>query len=106
MDKETYDSLPLTRWPDKSAKPIEDHPELPDECPERAILKKKKRDANGSNAQVKNSEGNIKAKVYDLNQLEAGSAKIGEDLRGFFENLADDKPVVRNNGKVEPEVSS
>ena len=42
MDKETYDSLPLTRWPDKSAKPIEDHPELPDECPERAILKKKK----------------------------------------------------------------
>ena len=28
MDKETYDSLPLTRWLDKSGKPIEDHPEL------------------------------------------------------------------------------
>ena len=27
MDKETYDSLPLTRWLDKSGKPIEDHPE-------------------------------------------------------------------------------
>ena len=26
MDKETYDSLPLTRWLDKSGKPIEDHP--------------------------------------------------------------------------------
>ena len=24
MDKETYDSLPLTRWLDKSGKPIED----------------------------------------------------------------------------------
>ena len=31
MDKETYDSLPLTRWLDKSGKPIEDHPELPKE---------------------------------------------------------------------------
>ena len=27
MDKETYDSLPLTRWIDKSGKPIEDHPD-------------------------------------------------------------------------------
>ena len=26
-------------------------------------------------------------------------------MRGFFENLADDRPVVRNNGKVEPKVS-
>ena len=31
MDKETYDSLPLTRCLDKSGKPIEDHPELPEE---------------------------------------------------------------------------
>ena len=31
LDKETYDSLPLTRWLDKSGKPIEDHPELPAE---------------------------------------------------------------------------
>ena len=40
MDKETYDSLPLTRWLDKSGKPIEDHPELPKEPPEKTILKK------------------------------------------------------------------
>ena len=40
MDKETYDSLPLTRWLDKSGKPIEDHPELPKEHPEKTILKR------------------------------------------------------------------
>ena len=42
-DKETYDSLPLTRWLDKSGKPIEDHPELPKEPPEKTILRKSKR---------------------------------------------------------------
>ena len=31
MDKEMYDSLPLTRWLDNSGKPIEDQPELPAE---------------------------------------------------------------------------
>ena len=40
MDKETYDSLPLTRWLGKSGKPIEDHPELPEEPPKKTILKK------------------------------------------------------------------
>ena len=40
MDKKTYGSLPLTRWLDKSGKPIEDHPELPKEPPEKTILKK------------------------------------------------------------------
>ena len=40
IDKETYDGLPLTRWLDKSGKPIQDHPELPQEPPEKTILKK------------------------------------------------------------------
>ena len=40
MDKETYDSLPLTRWLDKSGKPIEDHPELPKETTKKTILRK------------------------------------------------------------------
>ena len=40
MDKETYDSLPLTRWLDNSGKPIEDHPELPKKSPEKTILKR------------------------------------------------------------------
>ena len=46
-----------------------------------------------------------KAKGYNLNQVETGSAKIGEDLRGLLENLADDRLVVRNNDKDDPEVS-
>ena len=29
MDKETHDTLPLTRWLDKTGKTIENHPELP-----------------------------------------------------------------------------
>ena len=40
MDKEMYDSLPLARWLDKSGKPIEDHPELPKERPEKTVLKR------------------------------------------------------------------
>ena len=61
MDKETYDSLPLTRWLDKSGKPIEDHSELAKERPEKTILKKT-RDANGDNAQVENCEGDTQGK--------------------------------------------
>ena len=40
MDKETYDTLPLTRWLDKSGKTIEDHPELPIENRAKEILKR------------------------------------------------------------------
>ena len=40
MDKETYDSLPLTRWLDKSGKRIEDHPELSTELQESTTLKR------------------------------------------------------------------
>ena len=39
-DKGTYVTLPLTRWPDKSEKPIEDHPELPFEHKAKEILKR------------------------------------------------------------------
>ena len=46
----------------------------------------------------------IKAKGYDLNQVETGRAVIGEDLRILFEKLADDKLVVREKTKEEPEV--
>ena len=40
MDKETHDSLPLTRRLDKSGKPLEDHPELPAEHETKEILKR------------------------------------------------------------------
>ena len=36
-----YKNLSLTRWLDKSGKPILDHPELPTEHRETAILKRK-----------------------------------------------------------------
>ena len=105
MDKETYDSLPLTRWLDKSGKPTEDHPELPEERSERTILKK-----NGGmqmEVMVKSKivRETLKAKSYDLKQVETGSEKIGKGLRRLLESLADDRAVVQTNDKDEPEVS-
>ena len=47
----------------------------------------------------------LKAKGYDLNEIETGRAKIGKDLKELLEKLADDKPVVRSNKKDEPEVT-
>ena len=46
----------------------------------------------------------LKAKSYDLNQVERGDAQIDEDLMRLLEKLADDKPVIREKGKEEPEV--
>ena len=105
MDKETYNSLPLTKWPDKSGKPIEDHPELPEERPERTILKKNRGMPMEVMLRSKIVRETLKAKGYDLKQVKAGSAKIGEDVRGLFESLADDRPVVQTNDEDEPEVS-
>ena len=47
----------------------------------------------------------LKAKSYDLKQLETGSVKIGEDLRRLLERLADNRPVPQTNDEDEPEVS-
>ena len=60
MDKETCDSLPLTRWLDKSGKPIEDHPELPERRPEKKILMRNR----GMPIEVRlaNSEGSTQGK--------------------------------------------
>ena len=92
MDKETYDSLPLTRWLDKSGKPIEDHPELPKEPPEKTILKKNRGMPIGIILKSKIVRETLKAKGYDLNQVETGDAQIDDDLMRLLEKLADDKP--------------
>ena len=105
MDKETYDSLPLTRWLDKSGKPIEDHPELPKEPPEKTILKKTRGMPIGIMLKSKIVRAALKAKGYDLNQVETGDAQIDEDLMRLLEKLADDKPVIEENDKEEPEVT-
>ena len=47
----------------------------------------------------------LKAKGYDLNQVETGEAKIDEDLMRLLEKLADDKPVIEGKGKEDPEVT-
>ena len=39
----------------------------------------------------------LKAKNYDLDEVETRRVTIGEDLRRLFEKLAGNKPVVRNN---------
>ena len=102
-DKETYDSFPLTMWLDKLGKPIEDHIELPKERPEKTILKRNRGMPMEVMLKSKIVRETLKAKGYDLTQVETGRAEIGEDLRRLLENLADYKPVVRNNDKDEPE---
>ena len=47
----------------------------------------------------------LKAKGYDLNQVETGEAKIDEDLMRLLEKLADDKPVIEGKGEEDPEVT-
>ena len=105
MDKETYDSLPLTRWLEKSGKPIEDHPELPNESTEKTILKKTREMPIGIMLKSKIMRETLKAKGYDLNQVETGQAQLDEDLMRLLEKLADDKPVIERKGKEEPEVT-
>ena len=105
MDKETYDSLPLTRWLDKSGKPIEDHPELPKEPPEKTILKKSRRIPIEIILKSKIVRETLKAKGYDLNQVEAGTAQIDDDLMRLLEKLSDEKPVIQEKGQEEPEVT-
>ena len=92
MDKETYESLPLTRWLDKSGKPIEDHPELPEEPPKKTILKKSRRMPIEIMLKSKIVRETLKAKGYDLNQVETGDTQVDEDLWRLLEKLADDKP--------------
>ena len=43
----------------------------------------------------KNVRETLKAKGYDLNQVETGRAEIDEDLMRLLEKLTDDKPVVK-----------
>ena len=105
MDKETYDSLPLTRWLDKSGKPIEDHPELPKEPLEKTILKKSRRIPVGIMLRSKIVRETLKAKGYDLDQVEEGTVRIDEDLMRLLEKLSDDKPMTQGKGQEAPELT-
>ena len=90
---------------DKSGKPIEDHPELPKEPPEKTILKKNRGMPIGIILKSKIVRETLKAKGYDLNQVETGDSQIDDDLMRLLEKLADDKPVIQEKGKELPEVT-
>ena len=105
IDKETYDSLSLTRWLDKSRKPIEDHPELPAEDETKEILKRNRGMPMEMMLKSKIVRETVKAKSYDIDEVETRRVTIGEDLRRLLEKLADDKPVVQNIDDDKPEVN-
>ena len=84
MDKETYDSLPLTRWLDKSGKPIEDRPELPKDTTKETILKKNLGMPIGLMLKSKIVRETLKAKGYDLNQVETGEVQTDCDLKSLL----------------------
>ena len=75
MDKETYDSLLLTRWLDKSGKPIDDYPELPEERPEKTILKRNRGMPKEVMLKSKNSTGNPKGKRLRSQSSREGKGK-------------------------------
>ena len=62
MDKETYGSLPLTRWLDKSGKLIEDHPRITRRASKENNLEEDPRIADRDYAQVKNCERDAQGK--------------------------------------------
>ena len=99
LNKETYDILPLTRWLDKSGKPIEDHPELPIEHYTKEILKRSLGMSMNIMLKSKILRETLEAKGYDLDEVETGKVTVREDLRKLLERLADDKPVVPESGK-------
>ena len=97
IDEETYDSLPLTRWLNKSGKPIEDHPDIPTELQETIIVKRQ----SGVPVEIL-----FKSKIVrELIEVETGKATVGQDLMRLLEKLADDKPVVSTRRNYEPEIT-
>ena len=103
MKKETYDSLPLTRWLDKSSKPIEDHPELPIEHQETTILNRQ----SGMSVEIllksKIVRETLKVKSYDLEEVEKG--KLRQDLMRLLQKLAHNKHVSSSRRDDELEVT-
>ena len=104
-DKELHDTLPPTRWLDKSRKPIEDHPDLPTELEAKEILKRSLGMPMEIMLKSKIVGETLKAKGYDFDKEETGKVTVGEELRKLLERLADDKLVIPEGGKDRPEVN-
>ena len=105
MDMETYDSVPFTRWLDKSGKPIEDHPEFSSELQETTILKGQPGVPVEILLMSKLVKEPLRAKGYDLEEVKKGKATIGQDLTNLLRKLADHKPIDSATRDDEPEVT-
>ena len=85
MDRETYDSLPLTMWLEKSLKPIEDNPELPAEHEAKEIFMRKTGMPMEMTLKSKIVRETLKAKNYDLGEVETRKVTLREDLSRLLE---------------------
>ena len=95
MDRGTYDSLPLTTWLGESGKLIEDHPELPTEHRETKILRLQSGMLVEMLLKPKLVMETLKAKGYDLKEVEKGRAVVGQDLMSLLQNMDDKKLKMR-----------
>ena len=83
------------RWLDRSGKPIEDHPELPAEHETKEILKRNSGMPMEMMLRSKILRETLKAKSYDLDEVETRRVTIGEDLRRLLEKLADEVTILK-----------
>ena len=81
-----------------------DQPELPAKH-EKEIFKKKTGMPMKMMLKSKIVRETLKAKGYELDEVEKRRATIEEDLRRLLDKLTDDKPVARKNDKDKPEVT-
>ena len=79
--------------------------QLPTEHTAKEILKKVLGMPMETMLKLKIVRETLKAKGYDLDEVETGKMTLGEDLRRLLERLADDKPMVSESGKDRPEVT-
>ena len=105
MDKVIYDQLSLTRWLDKSGKPIEDHPELPTEHRETTVLGRQLGMPVELLLKSKIVRETLKAKDYDLQEVKNGRVAVRQALMRLLQKLADNKPVDMNEKTNEPELT-
>ena len=105
MDMETYDSVPFTSRLDKSGKPIEDHPEFSSELQETTILKRQPGVPMEILLMSKLVRETLRAKGYDLEEVEKGKATIGQDLMNLLRKVADNKPLDSARRDDEPELN-
>ena len=105
IDKVIYDNFSLTRWLDKSVKPIGDHPELPTEHRETIILGRQPGIPVELLLKSMIVRETLKAKDYDQGEVKNGRLAVRQALMRLLQKLADNKPVDMNEKTNEPELT-